>query len=61
MQIDESDAKKDIDMNKMITLTACEQNKEEIMQYVTNDSIAIAKIHKKFMKSVRQIIANYVI
>lgn len=29
------------------------------MQYVENDSVAIFKIHKKFMKSVRRIVANY--
>lgn len=46
-------------MNKMRTLTLCEQNKDEIMMYVANDSISIAKIHKKFMKSIRHIIAEY--
>jgi hypothetical protein len=47
-------------MSKMRTLSLCEENREEIMSYVMNDSLAIAQIHKKFKKSIREIIAQYV-
>lgn len=35
-------------MSKLKTLTIATQNKDEIMLYVLNDSLAIYKIHKLF-------------
>lgn len=31
------------------------------MLYVANDSIALHKIHKKFMKAMRTIVSDYVV
>lgn len=58
MKIDDESSKKDIDMNKMKTYSRALENKDEIMLYVMNDSVAIHKIHKKFEKAIRMIIQD---
>ena len=50
------DGKKDISMDKMKTIAIATMNKEEILEYVLYDSIAISKIHKIFMKAVLNIL-----
>lgn len=40
-------------------MTACLANKDEIMKYVLQDSVAIYQIHKTFKRDVRRLISNF--
>jgi len=43
----------------MKTLSIAKQNKEEILEYVMHDSLALKDVYKKFMKAVINIIVHY--
>ena len=45
-------------MDKMRTLQIAQDNKDEILEYVLYDSIAISKIYKIFIKAVTKILAD---
>lgn len=52
--------KLDFDINKLKTLSEALKNKDEIMKYVLNDSLAIYKIHKLFRQQLAQIITDFI-
>lgn len=58
MKLDVQDSKIDIDIAKMKTYSVALKNRDEIMKYVLQDSLALKKIHRKFEKSVRCIIQD---